>query len=493
MRKRWLRLIAVMCVLVLTVGLLTACEGNGDTKEREKKSGSNGSEDVTTIPEATPTGEVTPTGDPTPSAEATPTPEATPTGEVPPSEYTMPDLLGTDLSEALQTLCNMPITLNIRFDPSTEFDDNYPSGAVIKQVPIGGEPLYEGDAVWIIYNSGVSVATPTPEATPTVGPTQPVTAKLREQKSENGAFSVMLPDDPDATIQHEKNGFWVKNKDYYFDVWYIDTGFTGAIYDTDDLMTMIYGENTMIDLLSVDYYDRHGDFTKKTINGVSAVVGPDADIELYPEDGSDKMTAYTRFIAYDCEYEYGLIVVSYMLYGVTCETITDADRELDALLMSCAESLRQYQSPVDYKLDHYAKRVGNVPVEFLCVSGSIKEVEDTDTGVQILPYGTQDCLISIIAYKCNESITNSEEMYKAMKETYLDTTFSELGDAIEREGYYVWDMVYKDAGKEYIETVYCGYVYDQDTLLILDIQRPSDDENAAEDLMIDLLWSLKFN
>ncbi|MBP5462692.1 MAG: hypothetical protein J6Y20_11310, partial [Lachnospiraceae bacterium] len=67
MKKRWMRMISILCVAILLVGILTACDGDVDPEERGKKSG-NQNVSVTETPVATPTSEATPTEEPTPEA-----------------------------------------------------------------------------------------------------------------------------------------------------------------------------------------------------------------------------------------------------------------------------------------------------------------------------------------------------------------------------------------------------------------------------------------
>ncbi len=336
-------------------------------------------------------------------------------------------------------------------------------------------------------------ATPTaePTAEPTAAPTGAVT--MKEQKCGNGSFSAMIP--ADATVDIEARGFWAKTDEYYFDAWYIDTVLDGAVYNVADLMTMINGENTMIDLLAAGYYDKRGEYTRKTINGVDAVVGPDADIMVTDDAGTNTQTMYTRFIAYDSTYEYGLIVVSYSLFNVTCDTMTDEARELDKMLMACAESVQQYFSPVNYTLDHYAEKIGSIPVEFLCVSGDIKETERGDKNELVIkPYGTQNVLITLEEVPITATVTDSWSLYDVMKATYGDQAeFSELGDAIEREGYHWWDMRYDKDGERYTDRFYCTEAFEQNTLLLIRWTFPTNADEVAEALFNDMLWSLKLN
>ena len=384
---------------------------------------------VTDKPETTPTGEVTPSGDPTPTSEVTPT----------------------------------------------------------------AEPTAEPTATPTAEPTAEPTATPTaePTAEPTAAPTGAVT--MKEQKCGNGSFSAMIP--ADATVDIEARGFWAKTDEYYFDAWYIDTVLDGAVYNVADLMTMINGENTMIDLLAAGYYDKRGEYTRKTINGVDAVVGPDADIMVTDDAGTNTQTMYTRFIAYDSTYEYGLIVVSYSLFNVTCDTMTDEARELDKMLMACAESVQQYFSPVNYTLDHYAEKIGSIPVEFLCVSGDIKETERGDKNELVIkPYGTQNVLITLEEVPITATVTDSWSLYDVMKATYGDQAeFSELGDAIEREGYHWWDMRYDKDGERYTDRFYCTEAFEQNTLLLIRWTFPTNADEVAEALFNDMLWSLKLN
>ncbi|MBR7020229.1 MAG: hypothetical protein IKI15_04165 [Lachnospiraceae bacterium] len=384
---------------------------------------------VTDKPETTPTGELTPSGDPTPTSEVTPT----------------------------------------------------------------AEPTAEPTATPTAEPTAEPTATPTaePTAEPTAAPTGAVT--MKEQKCGNGSFSAMIP--ADATVDIEARGFWAKTDEYYFDAWYIDTVLDGAVYNVADLMTMINGENTMIDLLAAGYYDKRGEYTRKTINGVDAVVGPDADIMVTDDAGTNTQTMYTRFIAYDSTYEYGLIVVSYSLFNVTCDTMTDEARELDKMLMACAESVQQYFSPVNYTLDHYAEKIGSIPVEFLCVSGDIKETERGDKNELVIkPYGTQNVLITLEEVPITATVTDSWSLYDVMKATYGNQAeFSELGDAIEREGYHWWDMRYDKDGERYTDRFYCTEAFEQNTLLLIRWTFPTNADEVAEALFNDMLWSLKLN
>ena len=77
------------------------------------------------------------------------------------SYKTMPNLAGTEYQMAKVQLTNMG--LDLQFQKSEEFSDEYPEGQIVKTVPALGEPLRKGNTVLLVVSKG-------PEKLPIVVP-----------------------------------------------------------------------------------------------------------------------------------------------------------------------------------------------------------------------------------------------------------------------------------------------------------------------------------
>ncbi len=85
---------------------------------------------------------------------ATPTMEATPTPTEPVKSMTMPSYKGQDYNVVIDKLKAFNMNLQIEYEPSTQYSDDYETGTVIAQIPEPGSTLLEGDSVKLIFSIG---------------------------------------------------------------------------------------------------------------------------------------------------------------------------------------------------------------------------------------------------------------------------------------------------------------------------------------------------
>ncbi|MBO4280661.1 MAG: hypothetical protein J5872_02295 [Lachnospiraceae bacterium] len=328
----------------------------------------------------------------------------------------------------------------------------------------------------------------TPDVTPT--PTPDPRRKLTEVKDRSGAFSLALPSDAD--IQQEDGLIIMETDDCYLEAYYLLDGFTGTIYDLNDFEEMIPSENTLIDALDVCYYDMKGAVQREKVNGKDCLIGPASDADVFTESGI--ATKYSRFYVYDCQDEYGIIVVWYYLKDVTYSEMTDADWDRDAFYIECAESLAQYHSPLSYKLRrevHYLD--DGSTVDFLAKDGSIKEIEtEVGGGLSLKPYGTQNVQFffqHIEKYYTDAQYDTTYDVYYAMKDAYgayltIDDPEEDLGN--------VFFMMYGNVdGIDCEFHCYCAYGSYDDYWIFM-MRRPEGQEDKGEEqLFYSILWSFR--
>jgi hypothetical protein len=346
-----------------------------------------------------------------------------------------------------------------------------------------------------------SVVKPTDEPTPDVTGTPDVTpiptaepkAALTEVKDRTGAFSVMLP--ANATIDARDGIIEMMTDTCYLEAFYLGDGFTGAIYGIEDFETMLPGENTLIDALDVGYYEMFGQVESTTINGVSCLVSPASQATVKDDTGA--MDLYSRFIAYDCEEEFGIIIVWYAFTDKSYYEMTEQDWEEDAYWKSCAESLVQYHSPLDPGLRYVSEHLDDGSVAtFLYEDGAIKEIEQQNGGgLMLKPYGTKDVqiLIQHVPDTEEEHYDSTYEIYEFLNEMY--STFLYVGPAQEDLGNYYWEMNGDIDGTRYDLMCYIAYTYpsdDEKDYWFFIMKRPEGQEDAGEeDLFWSVIWSFR--
>ncbi|MBO7649597.1 MAG: hypothetical protein J6S79_02525 [Lachnospiraceae bacterium] len=344
-----------------------------------------------------------------------------------------------------------------------------------------------------------SVVTPTEEPTPDVTGTPDVTpvlttepkAELVEVKDRTGAFSVMLPSN--ATVDARDGIIEMKTDTCYLSAFYLGDGFTGAIYDIDDFETMLPGENTLIDALDVGYYEMFGQVERRTINGVSCLVGPTAQAMV--KDGSGFVDLYSRFIAYDCEEEFGIIIVWYAFTDKSYYEMTEQDWEEDAYWKSCAESLVQYHSPLEIGLRYVSEHLDDGSVAtFLYEDGAIKEIEQQPGGgLTLKPYGTKDVqiLIQHVPNTEEEHYDSTYEVYQLSRDAY--GPYLTVGEAQADLGNYYWEMNGAIDGISYDFMCYVAYSYSKEKeYWFFIMKRPAGQEDAGEeDLFWSMIWSFR--
>ncbi|MBO4627916.1 MAG: Stk1 family PASTA domain-containing Ser/Thr kinase [Lachnospiraceae bacterium] len=85
---------------------------------------------------------------------ATPTMEATPTPTEAVKSMTMPSYKGQDYNVVIDKLKAFNMNLQIEYEPSSQYSDDYETGTVIGQIPEAGSTLIEGDSVKLIFSIG---------------------------------------------------------------------------------------------------------------------------------------------------------------------------------------------------------------------------------------------------------------------------------------------------------------------------------------------------
>ena len=334
--------------------------------------------------------------------------------------------------------------------------------------------------------------TPTPDVTgtPEVTPTPNPGAELTEVMDKSGAFSLMLPEDADFLI--EEGMITARTDSCYLEAYYLISGFGGMIYDIDDFREMIPSENTLIDALDVGYYEMFGELQHKMVNGVSCLISPAS--EAMVRDGSGVKDVYSRFLAYDCEDEFGIIIVWYTFTNTDYNGMTDADWEEDAYWQTCAQSLKQYHSPLAYNLireTHYLD--DGSKADFLIEDGSVKEIETQNGGgLSLKPYGTQNVELYIQHINKNMEYIQydtPQDVYDVLKESFDGyMTFDEPQEDL---GNLYWMMYGEDDGVDYEYICYCAYGSGSDFWLFM-MQRPEGQEDAGEEkLFYTILWSFR--
>ena len=454
MKKRWMKVVSILCVVTLLVGILTACDG-GDPQERKKKSENQTvAEDtpvVTPTTEATPM-ETTPTGEPTP--EATPTEELTPTPEATPTEEPTPTPEATPTEELMPTPEATPT------EEPTPTPETTPTD----------EP------------------TPTPQVTPTE---LSFSTKTAVYTKEDGTFSVSLPED--AEVKEYDGGIVATTENAYFFVWYVNTFDDGVIYDANDCVALMKTEEDYKELLAVDAIRGVHEVEKTSLNGVICA-GAAADTITVPFP--DKTySGRGWYCAYDCKFDpIGVYTVMFVLNGVNAGSEGQKEKELYELWLSCAKSLVQLETPMEYM---YASTVVGMPdgtdMEFAYDMEELDRIdkdEDGDINLYFNP-GTAES-ISIQHFVPQDGIKTAEDYYNAKRQKYSDEKFhySEISEYAGRMKYQHWTLTYREAGDDYTEEVFI-HVNEDGTMWLIVLLRYTEWEDDGALLLDDLLWTMR--
>lgn len=400
MKKRWMKVVSILCVVTLLVGILTACDG-GDPQERKKKS-ENQTVGATDTPAVSPTSEVTPTKEPTP--------ETTPTEE------------------------------------------------------------------------------PTPQVTPTELSFSTKTAIYRK---EDGTFTVSLPED--AEVEEYDGGIVATTENAYFFVWYVNTFDDGVIYDANDCVALMKTEEDYKELLAVDAMRGVHEVEKTSLNGVICA-GAAADTITVPF--LDKTySGRGWYYAYDCKFDpIGVYTVMFVLNGVNAGSEGQKEKELYDLWLSCAKSLVQLETPMEYM---YASSVVGMPdgtdMEFAYDMEELDRIdkdEDGDINLYFNP-GTAES-ISIQHFVPQDGIKTAEDYYNAKRQKYSDEKFhySEISEYAGRMKYQHWTLTYREAGDDYTEEVFI-HVNEDGTMWLIVLLRYTAWEDDGALLLDDLLWTMR--
>ena len=445
-------MISILCVAILLVGILTACDGDVDPEERGKKSG-NQNVSVTETPVATPTSEATPTEEPTP--EATPTEEPTP--EVIPTEEPTPE--------------------------ATPTEEPTPEATPTEEPTPEATPTEE----------------PTPEATPTEEPTptpQVTSAELSFSKTTatytkgDGTFSVKVPDD--AEIEEYDGGIVATTNNAYFSVWYVNTIYDGVIYDANDCANLMKTEADYKELLAVDAMRGVGAVEKTSINGVICVGAAAETVTIQFEDWDYSGSGW--YCAYDCKYDpIGVYTVVFILDGV--DSASDSQKkELYDLWLDCAKSLVQLETPMEYQ---YSSTVVEMPdgtsMEFAYDTEELNRIDKDEDGDINLYFnaGTAES-ISIQHFTPQDGIKTAEDYYNAKKQKYNDEKFhySEITEYSGRMKYQHWTLTYREAGDDYTEEVFM-HENEDGTMWLIVLLRYTDWVDDGAYLLDDVLWTMR--
>lgn len=336
-------------------------------------------------------------------------------------------------------------------------------------------------------------ATPEPTETPTPVPTAIPTAAVRPEPKEvrckNGAFSFLVPGDADVELYD--NWVLAESDTGYLEVFYLLDGFSGMIYDLDHFESILKGENTLIDAFDVVYYKMYGEAERRTINGVQCLIGPHADVDF---DNDDKIvTEYSRFIAFDCKDEFGVIMVFYTFPDKKYEEMTAQDfAEAEYWIMTCAESLTQHYSPLDFKLRRVSEKLADGSVaEFVYVDGDIKQVEaDEDSFLTLKPYGTQNVNIYIQHIGEQFGCKTPMEVYEKLRDKYEDEF--DISDPDEDLGAVLWTEYGEVSGETYEFQYYCAPSFSYGGQWLISLRRPGGQDDAGEeDIMETIIWTFR--
>ncbi|MBO4325126.1 MAG: hypothetical protein J5845_07020 [Lachnospiraceae bacterium] len=328
--------------------------------------------------------------------------------------------------------------------------------------------------------------TPTPE--PTAIPTAAVRPEPEEVECGNGAFSFLVPGEAEVEIYDD----WVlaESDTGYMEVFYLLDGFSGMIYDLDSFEANLKGENTLIDALDVIYYKMHGEAERKNINGMQCLVGPHADVDF--DDEGKLVTEYSRFMAFDCKDEFGIIMVFYTFPGKEYAEMTEQDFKEADYWMSCAESLVQNHSPLAVKLRRVSEKLADGSVaEFVYIDGDIKEIEsDPDSFLTLKPYGTHN--VTLYVQHVNESYgcKTPMEVYEKLKAKY-EASF-DISDPEDELGYVWWTEYGEVDGAAYEFLYYCAPSFNYGGQWLVSLRRPGGQDDVGEEDIFDLIiWSLR--
>ena len=443
MKKQRFRFLAIFLVLVMIVGTLTAC---GKNEEEESSGRRRRLEDTE---ETTPTEEAT--AKPTEEVTATPVDEIT----------------AAPTEEITQTPTEAP----------TETPTEAPTAEPTAEPTV--EPTEEPTEV------------PTEGATPVLWEADMDFSKLQELKSENGAFSILVPEGVETSVGVDRVYAW--NSDWSIEVIYLSGVMDGAVYDAEDLKGLLNTtEGAATDLLYVAEYIPYGEPELDTINDVKCLVGPESDVVIHDSDE----LKYSRYIAYDCKYDTGIILANMMFYNYACDKLDDSALALEKEVMGCLESVEQYSAPSDYPGEVYTVTLPDgSEFEFISVEDAVNRVENDENtnGVDVYFFeGTAES-IYIGKYKKTDNYSSPEEYFEFKKKENSQEMFhfSDPVDVYGRVPYSYWELTYHLAGDDYIEKVYVAE--NGDYLYIVFLYRydyPAFEEDG-EYLLSDIIWSLR--
>ncbi|MBR5712747.1 MAG: hypothetical protein IKX54_04045 [Lachnospiraceae bacterium] len=327
---------------------------------------------------------------------------------------------------------------------------------------------------------------PTPTATPVPTPTEAVEPKLVEVSDWNDAFSLMVPSN--AKVTRMDYGFTAETDVYCIKVRYVNTIADRILLDVEELATNINGDIVPLDLLDVGDYRKHGEAVLGKRNDVACLIGPDADVNEVNEEGRLIHPAvYCRYFAYECLDEYGVIVVSYTLRGVTCDTMTDADRANAEYLDSLAETLVQKHSPYEWKFKKYEESIeSGEKFMFVCHDDDVKSVERKgDDTVVIVPYRSLDNTVYVTYFPESDEIASHRDVYDLIKLQYGGRAFV---TPLQEDS---WQITYTENGVEYLCFAVCRASFETRGRWLLILKCPINDTKYGEMLLERILWSFR--
>ena len=438
MKKRGLRIIAIFFMLVLILNTLTACgEKEEEKSTRQRRSDKTETEENTDIPTENiteiPTEEITPE----PADITTQAPTEEPTAE-PTEEPT--------------------------FAPTEE------------PTP---EPTEEPTAI------------PTEEITPAPGDGTEL-SKV-ELKCENGSFSILVPEGCETTVYD--NRMYAMSEGWCIEAIYLDSMFSGAVYDIDDLKAMLAeSDDAECELLYAAVYEKYGAPELVMINGTKCLLGPASDMVMYNNESNTPI--YSRYVAYDCKYDTGIILADVVFYDKEYATLDAETKALEKELMSCLESVEQYSSPSEFPGVRYTVTLPNgSDFEFISVEGAVNRVEDDENtnGVDVyFNEGTAESIYIGKYKKCDDYSTPAEYLEFKKKSTGEEQFhYSDPVDINGRMTYNYWELTYHLAGDDYIEKVYVTEKGDYLYIVFLYRYDYAMFEDDGEGLLSDIIWSLR--
>ncbi len=504
MKKRARFLTGLLCLLVLLACLLTACEEKYERRDKEKDNETTVTgkpDDTTTItptsevtPEATPTTEVTPEATPTTEVtpEATPTtevtPEATPTVEATPTPEAIPtrppvmipeEIVGKTEQEA-RAMLGDKLMIRIEWLES----DLVGYECVVATDPIAGSTLPEGSTVVVYLNDKKPEVTPEPTTKPIdVGNLENTTVV----KDNLEVVSMHVPQDAD--IDTDDGGIIAIGDDYYMDLWYMNTSLDGCIYDADDLAELMKIEEYVLDNLDVDTAKLYGEIKESTIDGVHCYVGPYTEMTYEANNGTAEGCG--RFIFFDCVDTCGVYMAQYMIRGTDHETILTEFGELDKQLFACVSSVEQLDSPLEDHLVHYEKELPDGSrLEFIAPKDEITEMRIIEVASILEIYFDEDEAEYI--YINHVDVDSAEAFCEAVKQEFSGDqyVYTDMFDEYGRMAYSTFSVSYRIDDTGYTEEMYLAEASDGGMWLVTLI-RYAENEDAGEDLMDYIIWSLK--